>query len=218
MTSMKNTKVVWDAEGKRREVDRVAGWLPPEHMRKLPGDYYTQDTSDPDRVHELDDPHIVEALVAEQDKKNIEEEKLVGLPAAKAAADEALAFKNIPFTQENIDWIRFKTISNLVKSAITQIERQLPRTVKLNGKQHLWFPNANFEIVELREGNAPADVDRPGHLKGKHLFVDVLHWPVSIEQKMKAKGIDLPNVQVLLEKTKPVIMLDEKLRPVDETH
>jgi hypothetical protein len=38
--------------------------------------------------------------------------------------------------------------------------------------QHIWYPTVDTEVYELRDGNAPADSDRPIHLRGLDLWID----------------------------------------------
>jgi len=210
---MSRKKIVWDEKGNRREIEgeHASPWLPPEHMRGLPGDYFTQDTSDPDKVHELDDPHIVEALTAEQDKKYVEEEKKSPFDlAAEVLATEQ--YTEPQFNNRNIAFRRFLIISNLVKGAMLQIERGYRNEVNL-AIRHVWYPKPSFNEELLRPGNAPADIERPKHLRGKELFIDINNWPRSIKELMLKRGIELPNIAVLLGKTKKIVDMDI---PVDQ--
>lgn len=201
--------VVWDKDGNRTEKEKASPWLPPEQMRGLPSDYYTKNPSDPDRVHEDDAPHIVEALVADRDKKYQEPEKKKGLDAVEGAAKD---YRTLPFTQENIDWCRFAILNNRVKGAMKQIQAGYAQEVDLS-VNHVWFPDASFNEVLMREGNAPADSERPKHLKGKELFLDVRNWPSTVKEAMLKKGIELPNIVALLAKTKKITDFDI---PVDQ--
>lgn len=162
--------------------------LPPD-LAGLPSSFVTKDTSDPDKIHALDAPHIVESLTYEQQQK---EQTKKPLPENIL---EKYDLWNGPFNQEHIDMLRFKAIRNLVNSAIIIMERGGKLNLKMT--RHLWFPFSKLDPRELREGRPPIRHDLPQHLKDKDLIVDVYNWPPRIIDKLRERNIEVPNVASL---------------------
>lgn len=184
---MKGTKKVW-RDGKWHD-GAATPWLPPENLRGLPSEWVTKDTSDPDKIHELDDPHIVSALVEEQAK---------ALLPKKEEPESIIRKYDLwggPFDQLHIDLIKFKAIRNLVRTA--QVWAEHGDKFPLKRARHLWFPEPKLGNRELRDGRSPLPRDRPQHLRDKDLIVDVYEWPPRIVDMLKEKGIDTPDVAAL---------------------
>lgn len=185
---MKGAKLVWD--GEKFTPGKASPWLPPEHLRRLPAQWVTKDTSDPDRIHELDAPHIVSSLTEEQAKKERE----------SGEDFEASVFKGIdiwdgPFDQVHIDWVRFKAIRNLIRAAMIHAERGAPFSLKRIW--HLYFPKPELHVRQLRRGRPPLRSDLPQHLKDKDLIVDVYNWPPRVVDELRARGVEVPKVEEL---------------------
>lgn len=187
---MKGARKVF-REGEWQE-GKATPWLPPEQMRGLPQEWTTKDTSDPDKIHELDAPHIVEALVDEQVKKETAGESHDALEKKVFARYDLWRG---PLDQLHVDFIKFKAIRNLVKAAMIFHKRgakfPLPRV------RHLWFPKNKLDPRELRDGKPPPRALQPAHLKDLDLVVDVYRWPARVFDILKGKGVELPDVAQL---------------------
>jgi len=88
-------------------------------------------------------------------------------------------------TQAQVDKVRTRVVVACLISAVEQGKRKLP-------VKHLWFPEARDTRYELRAGNAPADQDRPKHLRRLHLAIDLGEIPPAVvdavkEQRKKAR-------------------------------
>lgn len=160
-----------------------------EDLRKLPADYVTKDTSDDTKIHELDAPHVVEALKYDKAKEADEAENPTPDPKPeKKLKSQVEPGRDIPFTkvadpQLEVDLIRFSIIRAIVDSA----EKYGPPEEGLFCKRYVWFPKNNLNIYELRQGNPPANVSRPGYLKNLELFIDIENWPSRITDALAAQ-------------------------------
>lgn len=56
------------------------------------------------------------------------------------------------------------------------------------GMRHLWFPTMDTLVYELRTGNAPANRDRPNHLRNLRLEVDATEIPDWLREAMRPGG------------------------------
>jgi hypothetical protein len=167
---------------------RGKGKLLPEHMRELPSELVTDDEANEDAVHELDPPHIVEALKGEHAKKILEEERpqttkeqlelLIGLESAPTGIGG-------PLNQRRVDIVRMR----IIRAVLDSLVEFGPSGDRY---KHVWFPNDEINVYELREGNAPADSVRPKHLKRLDLSIDILRPPQWI---LDILGLDM--VQIL---------------------
>lgn len=94
-------------------------------------------------------------------------------------------------TQERVDKKRARVQFNIAVEAAKRKTREAP-------VRHLWFPENTVRKSELRDGNPPSDTDRPVHLRGLKLVIDVstmseLQW-LKVEyiaaqkEKRRAKG------------------------------
>jgi hypothetical protein len=83
-------------------------------------------------------------------------------------------------TQAQVDKVRTRVVVALLISAVEARQRKVP-------VKHLWFPEKRDTKYELRNGNAPADSDRPRHLRGLHLAVDLGEIPPAVVDAVKAQ-------------------------------
>lgn len=128
--------------------------LPPQ-LRVLPSEAVTKDIDDPDRAHALDPQHIVNDIA----KDYLEERK--------APEQKPEAFR--PVTQEEVDLRALLVCKAIVATnRLLHRSRQEPRW----HVRHLWFPENDARVYELRDGNPPADSERPDHLRRIDLVVD----------------------------------------------
>lgn len=173
------------------------GWRAPEHMRQLPEDYYTRDTSDPDRIHELDPPHIVEALKADRDKVQEEESRPPPMVEDKRFAPHGV---RAPITQTDVDFIRFRIMRQLIHNNMRKISGG--QALGLDNKiRHVWFPEPHIDKYSLRRGKPPPDSKRPKWLRGIKLAISLSEWPEAIVDIMRERGQLLPNIKRLREET-----------------
>lgn len=85
------------------------------------------------------------------------------------------------FTQEYIDRVRSRVTLHLIRSVLMRAT-----STKI---WHIWFPNPKTEKhYELRYGNPPHDVERPQHLKGKILSIDLGLVPQSVVNALSPGG------------------------------
>jgi len=168
----------------------------PEHLRGLPADWVTKNEADPDRIHELDPPHIVGALVEEQVKK-VREQEVPDAPDASFKPSVAKPGECRPLSQWEIDMVRFRVMRQLVESAIVAKQHGVKTDIfKVN---HLRFPENNVNIYELREGNPPRDAERAQHERGFALVLDIEAWPQSIVDHLATRGVVLPDAKKMLD-------------------
>ena len=90
-----------------------------------------------------------------------------------------------PLTRRGIEKVRIRVTLACLVTAVEKKQRKPP-------VRHLWFPEDNLNKYSLRDGNPPADVDRPKHLKGHHLVIDLgviprKVWDAVKEQRRSAR-------------------------------
>lgn len=103
------------------------------------------------------------AAVAKDDREGTTE----GLLAGDKPGVDMLDPREHCITQERVDHIRAKTTMNTIFDAYVHKDFSVYRQV-----QHLWFSKDDIRGVAVRDGNPPADVDRPPHLRGVQLVMD----------------------------------------------
>ncbi len=189
---------VRSADGSWRDGSAAPKHLP-DHLRKLPGDYVTKEVADGERVHELDDPHIVESIAKERAQK---EQGTYQDPDAKPEPLGVDYVADKRLNQNKVDEVRLRVIRAYVQTNMEWLQegREIDKKPK-----HLWFPDNDVNKYELREGNAPADQDRPKHLRGLKLHVDIWSFqlPETIknrleEQAIRSKLTTLPKPAIIL--------------------
>lgn len=196
---MSRGKFVW-RDGKWVE-GSAAPWLPPEHMRGLPASFTTKHEAEGDKVHELDPPHIVKALVRDQ---TLAEQKVKGdLPSAlKTLSDNAAPIgEAVPLNQIRIDIVRFRIIRARVGrlAQSTHPDKDLAE-LKVD---YVFFPENNVNKYELRakwrrRGTAAMPHPLPKHLRPFKLEIDIYNWPESVIDALKAVGQTPPNIKEMI--------------------
>jgi len=98
------------------------------------------------------------------------------------------------FTQREIDLVRTRVMHFAIAQEVARCMREYQQkgtldTPNLTGVSHVWFPEPNVNVYELRRGNPPADVkeDRPEHLRRKELVLDFDaiepgHWVKAVDR------------------------------------
>jgi hypothetical protein len=181
------------------QVDTRRGKASPKllkpHLRALPGEWVTDEVPDGDKVHELDDPHIVAALTEERSNKERGIETLVERQDRLREERKAPAASQDPrehhLTQWRVDLVRLRVLRELAQRALARIECDKPVDWSI---KHLWFPADDDRIYELRSGNPPSDDDRPKHLRRINLHIDIRRGSLPgairrfLDPKNKPKG------------------------------
>lgn len=165
-----------------------------DDLRSLPGEYVTKDIAEPNKIHELDPQHVVNQIL---------DDKVTGKDSSKLDDKEKPRdpeFDEVPpgqtreLYQKGVDVVRLRVLKSLVERQILRLKRGA-NLVDLKVR-HLWFPENNLNHYELRTGNPPPDSERPKHMRGFRLELDVLHLPQSIVDYCEARGesIDVPAI------------------------
>jgi len=172
----------------------------PQHLRVLPGEFVTRDIEDPDKIHELDPDHIVDDLKQKLEAKYIKppDPKTVKEQERKERLNAAIQpipiGEKAPVTQPRVDAARLRVLRSFIDEAYQLMLVQQDYSVYLR-PHYLWFPDRdNVNEVELRMGNPPADRDRPKHLRGLELVVDVQCWPPAIKARLAEYGVSIPSI------------------------
>jgi hypothetical protein len=162
--------------------------LRPE-LRRLPGELVTKDTDDPDKVHDLDASHIVEALTHEYCQKHEETDQPKVAPEKAPVKDILAGLEQNRLTQDRVDIVRMRVLR-----AWADTQRQCAADGVENDfdVKHLWFEDDDIRAYCWREGNAPADIDRPKHLKGLDLSLDIINveLPNTITRRLNDAGVE----------------------------
>lgn len=85
--------------------------------------------------------------------------------------------------QEEVDAVRFNALAYKVHSLLQK------RGVLRGSVQHVWFPEDSTKRYEIREGNPPADQDRPTHLQRLRLEVDSTLIPKHVREVLEPGGL-----------------------------
>lgn len=162
---------------------RASPELLPERLRRLPSDYVTKEVADADRVHPLDEDYIVDDLVRglARQEQGLSEAIDEPLGVAKETRDFRL-------TQDRIDEVRLRVMRAWAQTNIKWLANDKKPDLKA---KHLWFPRDDINEYQLRTGNAPPNFDRPRHLRGFDLFIDIwsLKLPGTIESRLETARI-----------------------------
>ena len=179
-----------DLHGKKiplRGNDNRKAPLPPE-LRELPSEFVTTDIADAHRVHALDAPHILDAIVTERIEDIAEAETAPPTDEPKKRPTlqplHRLRFTDISpeKAQFEIDVIRLRVMRTLVDRFISEATAGLdPDT----GVQHLLFPTDNLNEYQLHPGNPPRDKDRPKWLRGLRIEIDIQVLPETVAAILK---------------------------------
>lgn len=168
-----------------------------QDLRKLPGEYVTNEIAVDTKIHELDPPHVARTILRDKAK-----EAEAALNPKKDTAKDAIKKlkcaqpgEYIPLNQWEIDCARIRVINALIQRMYDDARKGAK--VELT-PCHLWFPDDNANKYQLRTGNPPADVDRPKHLQRFRLEIDVVNWPQTIIDELKARGVEVPDATMIL--------------------
>jgi hypothetical protein len=208
-----------DKTGKFAPTSGPTAEVLPQHMRGLPGEITTKDAAEGDKVHPDDPPHIVKSIIHEQAKRLAIGEQQ-NLPDAVKQLSEATApvGERVPVNQARVDVVRFRIIRSRInrlcdehaKLARMGVGMPLARFLKDMPVDHVWFAKNNVNAYELRRGLPPPNFKRPAHLKSVKLEIDILNWPESVLDALKAMGHTAPNIpEMLLDAERRTSVLQE---------
>jgi len=189
----KGKSYVFDPKTGKFKAGKASPWLPPEHMRSLPQDFTTKNPSDPDRIHPLDPPHIVEALTEDQTKAQAEKTATKSDDARALAnlRSEIYSRDKVPITQIRVDAVKFYSMREIIKVQLLKLREGLIDRIDWS-VNHLWFPRPYMGEREIRKGPPPPRSLRPGWIKDIDLVVDLAVWPKSINRILESGGVDVP--------------------------
>lgn len=74
-------------------------------------------------------------------------------------------------THERVEEIRNRIAGNLVVSILRANLKEWPL-------HHLWFPRNTVNCYELRPGKPPPDYERPKHMRGFKIAIEIKPWVV----------------------------------------
>jgi hypothetical protein len=184
------SRYILDAKGNKREVKGHKHRFKnlPEHLKGLPENLIGTDMADPDKVDEHDAPHIVGELI-EQHAKTEKDKARVPYKKLKCAQIGEV----VPLSQWEIDVVRMRVISSTVNKLLNEAKTGQDPDMSVN---HLWFPEDNVNHYALRTGNPPSDRDRPKHLRGYRIEIDITSIPESVRDVIEEqKRIDALNAK-----------------------
>ena len=149
------------------------GELLPEGLRELPSELVTKDAEEEDKVHRLDPKHVRLSLTDEYFDKHTKE------PEVEA---EKPKNKWLPVKQEFVDLVILRAMAAIIE---TEESRQARGHPPRHPVYHLWFPENDLRVYELRKGNPPPATERPRHLRSIDLVVDITHLPRRIKDMIR---------------------------------
>jgi hypothetical protein len=157
-----------------------------EDLAALPADYVTKEEGDAERIHELDPPHIVKALTRER----FLSETVLPPEKPEDALTRAPLGKVVPLRQDFIDVEKLFVMKGIIKGQMVEIEEGTRKEPDLTSIWHLWFPENNVNNWVVRPGKPPPDSERPKHMRGFDLVVDVMNIPQRIVDELRKRGVD----------------------------
>lgn len=162
-------------------------------LAKLPSEWVTKDEADNTKIHALDPEHIRGAIIEEKTRANVG-----GNPTPNDVQKKyrcAKRHENVELDQLQIDFVRMRVLHSVLNTYVDRAKRNEDPKVEI---KHIWFPKNNVNNYELKSGLPPVDKDRPKHLRGWKLEIDVFNWPERIVDILKDNGITPPTKDELL--------------------
>lgn len=98
--------------------------------------------------------------------------------------------------QREVDEVRFRVLLWLARDVLRHKRKRADVPLR-----HMWWGTPNLDEYELRMGNAPADIERPRHLKRLDLAIDVMDMPARVAHCMRPGGIADQLVQQALDES-----------------
>lgn len=167
--SLKNKVLEYNRQKKGNPVSVYMG----DAHKGVPKKYPKKpDIDDPDTPHELDDPHVVSAL----EDKHVSIEEGLAPPEPKTPEDPLPLTKGRPrITQFTVNCVRLRAFRVRISNAYRDLGKGMSdaKCRRKYGVVHLWFPEPHADHYSLRDGNPPADCERPDYLKYMKLHIDI---------------------------------------------
>lgn len=164
--------------------------LLPEMLRKLPGDLVTKDIEVEDKAHkeDVDTPHVIKAIA--KDRARLERGEKSVDPLAKEP--EPIPDEDPRLNQPMIDIRRVCVMREWARTQKALIASGKPSDVSV---RHLWFPENDHRNYVMRPGNPPPDSQRPKHLRGFQLAIDLgaKLLPEEITKMLEKRGVGVPS-------------------------
>lgn len=185
-------------------------------LRALPSELVTNDVNDETKIHELDEPHVIEQILSDQKKARLEAEK----PAKKEPEAPGLPQqRSLELTQEAVDVIRLRVLR--AWASTQRAARNGEINIPVDGTvKHLWWPRNDWREYSMRRGNPPPDRDRPKHLRGLRIEIDIsagklpetitrtlLQRAVEVDPKWAKELARIMNNEPEPEDTRPMVIL-----------
>jgi hypothetical protein len=193
VANQKGKRFVFNEKKGTFEEGRAQPALLREDLRKLPSEYLTNEVAEHDKVHEVDPPHIQEALL---DDLREQEKGETPLPNAVDAvlqlSDCPLSQKVVPLNQWRVDGARLRVIFALIEKA--RQRQKKGKTINLE-VQHLRFPEDNAHVYELKPGPPPPYKELRKHERGLKLWIDPFNWDMQLVEKLREAGIVFPDMK-----------------------
>lgn len=128
---------------------------------------------DPTRPHELDPQHVRDAL----EDDHVAREEGFTQPEPEKLKDPLPAGDQRPrLTQYTANIVRLRALKVRIDNAKATANAAGASDDQVRarwGVAHIWFPEPYADHYELRDGNPPADSQRPKHMRGLKLHLDI---------------------------------------------
>lgn len=84
------------------------------------------------------------------------------------------------FNQKTVNTVRFRVLLHWMR---TVLDNNIAYS-----RKYLWFTSQNLTDYEMRDGNPPADQDRPEYLRGLRLEINAHDAPQYVKEFMRTHG------------------------------
>lgn len=179
-------------DGKWRE-GKAKPALLREDLRALPSEYLTNDPADGSKIHELDAPHIVEALqddIAEE-QQTVDPMLLEGIIQL---ADAPLSEPVVPLNQWRVDAVRLRVALARIENAWAKARKGEVVDLEVC---HIRFPRNNVHEYSFAPGKPPRDKKLRPHERGLKLWVDPFAWTeIPLARELERAGFKLPDLSM----------------------
>jgi hypothetical protein len=183
-------------DGKWCDNEKAAPELVRQDLRELPASYLTKDVDDPSKIHQLDPPHIVESQTEDLDNASVAEAPKM-LPDILSPKGPPVLCTAHPVNQNLVDIVRCRWLVRFFEREKELLSADAAHRSDFTNR-HVWFPENMIGKYTVRWGNAPADADRPAHLRGLDLTLAPLDWPAVLVDALRAAGFPAPTKEEMI--------------------